>query len=809
MTSARLPLFSVAFVSASALAYEILLMKLFSIIQWHHFAYMIISLALLGYGASGTFLTLARERLMKIFPYAYIGNILLFSLSSVFCFIAAQQIPFNPLAVLWETKQLFWLFALYLLLALPFFFAANAIGLVFIRHKTDITRIYGADLLGAGLGSLGILALLYLLFPANALHAVALIALLGTAVGFKELSLKAHPAVLVLFVFSLSTLLLPDRDGMLNMNEYKELSRTLRVGGTKIIEERSSPLGLLSVVESQDVPFRYAPGLSMASAMEPPSQLGVFTNGDGMSAITQYPDSIQMLGYLDYQTSALAYHLGDPDEVLILGAGGGSDVLQALFHDTKRIDAVEIDPLMVDLVKNRYAGFAGDIYSMDNVKIHTAEARSFIASSARKYDLIQMSMVDSFGASSAGLQSLSENYIYTVEAFELYLRRLVPGGYLSVTRWLKLPPRDTLKLFATAVEALERNGAEDPKKQIVLIRGWQTSTLVVKNGIFSPEEIGRLKHFCDKRFFDVAYCGGIVESEANRYNILEKPYFFLGAQAVLLNRARYFDDYKFDLRPATDDRPYFYHFFKWKTLREILSLRGSGGLQLLEPGYLVLAASLFQAVVASFVLILLPLVRYRKAGKSTVSASKKKVFAYFFLLGLAFLFLEIYFIQRFILFLGHPLYALSVVLSSFLIFAGFGSSYSKRLGNLMGYPKSARYGIYAILFFGILYILALEQVFGFMLTQTEGVKIAVSILLIAPLAFAMGVPFAMGLSELGSHSESLIPWAWGVNGCASVISAVAATLVAIHFGFTVVMIMALFFYMAALLFFPDQAKSLT
>jgi hypothetical protein len=151
---------------------------------------MIISLALLGYGASGTFLVLVRERLMKIFPYAYVGNILLFSLSSILCFIAAMQIPFNPLAVFWETKQLFWLFALYLLLALPFFFAANAIGLVFIRHKSDVSRIYGADLFGAGLGSLGILALLYLLFPLNALHMVALFAFLGAAVGFRELRLR-------------------------------------------------------------------------------------------------------------------------------------------------------------------------------------------------------------------------------------------------------------------------------------------------------------------------------------------------------------------------------------------------------------------------------------------------------------------------------------------------------------------------------------------------------------------------------------------------------------------------------------------
>ncbi|MGB6018430.1 MAG: hypothetical protein WBF77_02440 [Sulfurimonadaceae bacterium] len=806
MTTTRLPYFSIALISASALAYEILLMKLFSIIQWHHFAYMIISLALLGYGASGTFLALARERLLTHFPYAYVGNIALFGLSSMFCFTLAQQIPFNPLEILWEIKQLFWLLGLYLLLALPFFFAANAVGLALTYHKTEISRVYGADLLGAGLGSLGILVLLYLFFPASILQLIAFAALFAALIGFKELGIKFKTGVLLLFALSILAVLLSGSGITLNINEYKDLSQTLRISGTKIIEERSSPLGMLSVVESPDVPFRYAPGLSMASDVEPPQQLGVFTNGDGMSAITKFPDKMEKLGYLDYQTSALAYHLGDPQKVLILGAGGGSEILQSLYHEAKEIDAVEIDPQMVDLVGTTYAGFAGDIYAMENVTVHTAEARGFVASSAQKYDLIQMAMVDSFGASSAGLHSLSENYLYTVEALQLYLQHLKPDGYLSVTRWLKLPPRDTLKLFATAIEALERNGAEEPQKHLLLIRGWQTSTLLVKNGIFSSAEFEALEHFCDERFFDIAYYDGLSQSEANRYNILDKPYFFQGTRALLENREQYFNDYKFNIRPASDDRPYFYHFFKWETLYEIFALRGTGGLHLLEWGYLVLIASLLQAIIASIVLILFPLIRYKKMQTSTIATSKKKVLLYFFVLGLGFLFLEIYFIQRFILFLSHPLYTVAVVLSSFLIFAGLGSSYSKHLAARKGYRTTARYGIYGILIFGLFYLLMLDQIFGFLLTQTEPIKIAASVLIIAPLAFAMGIPFAMGLSELGRHSEALIPWAWGVNGCASVISAVAATLVAIHFGFTVVMATSLLFYLAAYLSFPVQTE---
>ncbi len=801
----RMPYLSVALTSALALAYEILLMKLFGIIQWHHFAYMIISLALLGYGASGTFLVLARERLLKYFPYAYVGNILLFALSSILCFIVAQQIPFNPLELLWERTQLFGLFGLYLLLALPFFFVANAIGLVFIQYKTDISGLYGSDLFGAGLGSLGILILFYLFFPESILQLIAFLGLLSSVIATREVALRSN-AVLLLFAVVLFSILFFGRESTLKMNVYKDLSQTLQISGTKIIEERSSPLGMLSVVQSPEVPFRYIPGLSMASDVEPLEQLGIFTNGDGMSAISKYPEKLEELGYLDFQTSSLAYHLGDPDKVLILGAGGGSEILQALYNKVESIDAIEIDPQMVDLVGTKFAEFSGNIYARKGVTVHTAEARGFIASSKEKYDLIQMSMVDSFGASSAGLQSLSENYLYTVEAFQLYLRHLKPDGYLSLTRWLKLPPRDTLKLFATAITALEKNGVEDPKKHLVLIRGLQTSTLIIKNGIFSSAEIKELKRFCDERFFDTAYYDGLAKSGVNRYNILDRHYFFEGTQALLEHREQYFSDYKFDIRPATDDRPYFYHFFKWKTLGEIFALRGMGGLHLLEWGYLVLIASLLQAIIASIVLILLPLMWYRKAEKSRIATSKKRVLVYFFALGLSFLFLEIYFIQRFILFLSHPIYTIAVVLGSFLIFAGLGSSYSKRLGTLKGYSKSARYGIVGIFLFGLFYVLTLDHIFSFLLTQTDSIKIVASVVLIAPLSFAMGMPFPMGLSELGRHSESLIPWAWGVNGCASVISAVATTLVAMHFGFTVVMIMALLFYLVAYLSFPIQVK---
>jgi spermidine synthase len=805
MVNGPLPRLAIALTSASALSYEILLMKLFSIIQWHHFAYMIISLALLGYGMSGTFLTLFRERLVEHFQVVFTGSILLFAFTAPLCFFLAQSLPFNPLELLLDTKQLLWLGAIYLLLALPFFFAASAVGLAFVYYKDAVAHLYAADLIGAGIGSLGILALLYWFFPESALKIVSAAGVLAAAVALKELKVGDRRVLASLAVAVSALLLLSQSDTELRMNGYKDLSQTLRIQGAKVIDERSSPLGVLSVVENRSVPFRHAPGLSMEAGMEPPAQLGVFTNGDGLSTITRFTGSLEPLAYTDYQTSALPYHLGKIGSVLVIGAGGGSEVLQALYHGVDSIDAVEMNPQMIELVAERYAEYAGGIYAREEVTLHAAEARSFMAGTDSRYDLIQMAMVDSFGASAAGVQSLSENYLYTVEALRLYLERLNPGGYLAISRWMKLPPRDALKLVATALEALEQSGVENPQKQIALIRGWQTTTLVVKNGMIDADEVASLERFCESRYFDAAYYRGMEAASANRFNLMERPYFYEGTKAIAEGDEAFFENYKFMIEPSTDNRPYFNHFFKWETLRELLNLGSLGGMQMLEWGYLVLVASFLQAVAAAVVLILLPLLKLGVSA-SGIGVRKRRVFFYFLALGLGFLFIEIYFIQRAVLFLNHPLTAVAAVLGSFLVFAGLGSGFSRRLAAGKGNRAALYIAVSAVILFGLFYLFVMDGLFAALIHLTDVVKIMVTVLLIAPLAFAMGMPFPLGLSELGRNAPVLVPWAWGINGCASVISAVLATLVALHFGFVALMLAALVIYTVAVISFPVKAE---
>ena len=786
----RLPI-AILFVSAAAIGYEILLMPILSIGQWHPFAYMIIVLALLGYGASGTFIALCRKALEPRFEFAFALSALFFSIAMLLCFVLGQRMPFNAFEIVWDGRQLLNLSVIYLIFFMPFFFAACCIGLAFTCRRAEISRIYFFDLVGAGVGAVGIIGLLFVLSPQNALLVLVALALVASALG--GLRTVAHRGLIViqLLWFAFVALGLPPQWLELRLSEYKGLSQALQVIDSRVIDVTSSPLGLLTVVESPTVPFRHAPGVSFGTQYVPPEQLAVFSDGDSISAITRLDSDINRLGYFGDMTAALPYQLLDAPEVLVLGAGAGSDVLLALYHDASRVDAVELNPQMIDLVSDKYAAFAGNLYGDPRVSLHTGEARGFVVRSDKQYDLIQIGLLDSFGASGAGVQALHESYLYTVEGLREYLARLGPDGLLVITRWLKLPPRDSIKLFATAVAALRAAGVEQPGSSLAMIRSWNTSTLVIKNGEYSGDDLVAIREFARSRSFDTVYLPGITTAEANRFNQLDRAYLHDAAMALLgENPALLFEQYKFHVAPATDNRPYFFHFFKWRTLPEVLALRERGGAGLIEWGYLVLVATLIQAVIAGLVLILLPLARIKRSWPSGIGM---QMGGYFFLLGLAFLFVEMAFIQKFILFLSHPLYSVAVVLSGFLVFAGFGSAYSERLR--LNAPVTVAVG--AIAAISLIYLVLLPVIFSEFVGLVDSAKIAISVALIAPLAFCMGMPFPLGLKQLADSAPDFIPWAWGINGFASVVSAALATLLAIQFGFTIVLLLAVLLYSAA------------
>lgn len=796
------PLTALALVSAGALSYEILLSRLFSIIQWHHFAYMTISLAMLGYGVSGTVLTLLRERLLPRYGIVFAACAAAFGICAVGAFLLAQRLPFNPLEIFWDARQPFYLLLFYLLLAVPFLFAASCIGLTFARHGAAAHRIYSFDLLGAASGCLLIVLLLFLLPPMAALRAVGLLGLAASALAVWHFRLRPGwllPA-LAITAFALAAAL-PSSWTELRISPYKSLRQTLLMPETRVVAERFSPLGLLTVVESPRVPFRHAPGRSLNAVQEPPPQLAIFTDGDSLSALTRFDGRLEPLDYLDETTSALPYHLLTQPHVLVLGAGGGSGVLQALVEHARRVEAVDVDLRMVELVRDRFADFGGHLYRRPDVTIHVAEARSFVEASDVRYDLIQVELMDAFGAASNGLYGLSESYLYTVEGLQSYLHHLQPGGMLALTRWITLPPRDLLKLAATAMTALERAGVSAPEQRLALIRGWQTGTLLVKNGEFTAAEIAAIRAFAEARSFDVEWLPGLAREESNRYNMLDQPYFFDGVAALAgSQREDFIARYKFDLTPPTDDRPYFFRFFRWQSLPEILRLKERGGLPLLELGYPILLATLVQAILASTVLILLPLwLGLRGKIEEAAPSGKPAVFAYFALIGFAFIFVEIAFIQKFTLYLGHPLYAVAVVLCAFLLFAGLGSRKAPRLLARLPATRLPQtcWPVAGIALLVTLYLLTSPLLMQHGLGLPDPARIMLAVALIAPLAFLMGMPFPLGMAKVAANAPALLPWAWGVNACATVVGAALAALIALHLGFTGVASLAVLLYLAS------------
>jgi hypothetical protein len=608
------------------------------------------------------------------------------------------------------------------------------------------------------------------------------------------------------WLLSLLFALPEDRIG-LHISQFKGLSQALQVVDARVLAERSGPLGLLTVVESPSVPFHHAPGLSFKTRHLPPDQLALFTDAEGLSAINAYDGDPADLAYLGDVTAALPYQLLNGPSVLVLGAGAGNDVLLALWHGAHQIDAVELNPQTTALLREDFAGYSGRLYEHERVRWITGEARGFVARHENRYDMVHVALLDSPAVAGSGVQALGESYLYTVEALTRFLARLEPGGLLAITRWLKVPPRDSLKLAATVIEALRMAGVADPGRRLVAIRNWNTVTLLVKNGDFAEPGIAAVREFARQRSFDMAWYPAMPAAEANRFNRLDRPWLYQGIAALLGPGAgEFMDSYKFRIVPATDDRPYFFNYFKWRSLPELWELRKRGGAGLVEWGYLVLLATLVQAVVAGALLILLPL---GFVPRTWPAGTGRRMGSYFFLLGLAFLFVEMAFIQKFILFLSHPLYSVAVVLAGFLVFAGLGSAMSGRFARHCGGRQDVamRLAVTGIAAIVLLYLWLLPALFERFIGLGEVVRVLISLALIAPLACCMGMPFPLGLTRLAREAPAFVPWAWGLNGFASVLSAALATLLAIEVGFTAVLLLALVLYLLAAMVFTQSAKT--
>ena len=781
--------FAIALVSAAALAYQLLLMRWLAIAHWHPLAVVIISLALLGHGASGSALSVLGGRAVRRFDVAFPACAIAFAASAIACLWEARAIPFNGLELAWDPRHLGWLSALYLCLSLPFFFAACCFGLAFARFGAEIPRLYGADLLGAAGGVVIALALLQH-WPVE----TAIIAASGLAAIAACLMVPARVAALLAVPLVLAATLSIRHPPVPPVNEYKALAKALLVRDARIVATRHGAYGRIDVLDSPRVPLRYVPGLSLSNLQEPARQLGVFVDGDLAGVITDGRNP-RALAYLRHATTSWPYVLQPDARVLVLGAGTGGDAVQALAMGARSVDVVERDPRLIALVRSAYADFAGSPYARPRVRTHVADTRGFVRASTARYDLIVLAASASSAAGSAGVQAVSEDFASTIDAWRDLHDRLAPGGLLVVTRWEKQPPRDALKAFGTAIDALRAAGVADPGASLAMLRNWDAWTLVIARDAFTPRDMRVLRRFADDEGFDFVHAPGLVAADTNRFHRLARDDAFLGARALLSPGANaYLHAYKFDITPTDDDRPYFANFFRWATLPELWRLRAQGAAVLLDSGYLLLVAALVQAVPLAALLVLLPLFALPH-GDGASRIERTRAAAFFVALGLGFMLIEIACLARLQLLVGHPLLAIGTGIGGFLAFAGLGSTYAQRwLEHPMSIARKTRIAVAAIGIGLAWHVASFAVALSVTAAWPAWARALAALPTIAPLAFAMGLPFPLGLSRLAREAPAFVPWAWGLNGCASVVAAIAALLVALHVGLAATLLVALALY---------------
>lgn len=789
---------AIFFISAAALGLELVLVRAFSIGHWYHFSYLVISTALLGFAAGGAFVTIGSRLLTRHYAKSLWGFAFGLAVTVPIVFWISQNVPLDELQLIWDRRQILWLFAYYLLFFIPFFCAGTSVALAFTIFAGKAHSLYFYNMTGSGLGVAAIVILMYGNPPAALLliiSSIAFLAALILAFGVSRYFVAAT------FLCALAVILLFGLAGPVSLevkiSQNKSLVYYRALPDAETLAVRYSPLARLDCVQAPTI--RYFPSLSIAYQGRLPRQMLIISDADGISAINHFED-MNDLDCFDHTTSAIGYHLLSEPDVCIIGAGGGSDIAQALALNARSIAAVEMNSQIVDLVRDKFGEFASGLYNRNDVRIIVAEGRNFLQTTNQFFDIINISLLDSFTASAAGLYALNESHLYTIEAVKQALSRLRPTGLLSITRALKTPPpRDSLKMFATVVESLRRRGISEPAGHIIMIRSWATATIVVSPQPFSKSQIENAHKFAHQRCFDLVHLPGIEPNDVNLFHILEEPIYYESTQRILSAQCEsFYRNYIYNIRPATDDRPYFFDFFKWKSLPYMIRTLPRQWLPFSEWAYLVLVATLLQAIAASAAFILLPLLIAKPI--KAVRAGKLAALGYFLLLGLSYMFLEMGFIQKLTLLIGHPVFGVAVTLVGFLFFSGCGSLTSGRLLRQTETPKAVnliRLAVLAIIVIGIIEIILVTFAFEWLISFSRPARILLGLVITAPLAFFMGMPFPTALRVLNISSRPLIPWAWGVNGFASVTGAVLGTFLAISVGFTILMLTALACYLLA------------
>jgi spermidine synthase len=788
-------LLAVALISVAVLGLEVALMRSLSISRWHHFAYLVISLALLGFGASGTWLALR--------PDGQRGNLarwnrpltLALALGITLCYRLADALPIQMQYLLYSGQQILYLLAYQLLLFLPFLLAGLLIGGTLVRFAASAPLVYGANLVGSGAGPILALLLMFPLSPPRLIQGAALLTWASSFLWSPPPPKKPGPRRQNILAFVLGLLLVGDLllPSPLHIDPQKMLSQLRRweaQGDARHLLTRQGPRGRLDVFASPRLHYTLFAGLTANSP--PPSQALLLVDGDSAGPIFSIQDAAEA-PILDHTLMSVAYRLLPRARVLLLGEASGVNIWLARRFGARQITAVQNDPQIIDLFRGPLASLSGSVFSGPDLQVSATAPRHFLERSRDDFDLIQIVAAEGMAAGVSGLLSLHEEYLLTAEGMARCLERLSPGGVVSITRGIQSPPRDNIKILATLAAALERVGVEKPEAHLAQVRNHLALCTLASRTPFTAKEQRELIRISNTLWLDIDLLPGFDPTSRPPFNQLITPpgikgslYHYAAAEIFSPRREGFFRSYAYNVRPATDDRPYFFDFFRWRSLPRLMEAYGPHWFQRLELGYAILVISLCQIVVVAVPVLLVPLL-LRTRGPGT-RAGGRSALAYFLLLGVGYLALEMTLMQRCTLLLGDPILAAAGVLSAFLLFSGCGSLLGRRWFGSPLPALAAAAGAIALC------APLLLPVSGWLLApvaswSTAG-RFLVTLVLVAPVAFFMGWPFPIGLLLLERRSPSLIPWAWGINGFASVAAAPLAVLLSMSFGFRVVLVAA-------------------
>jgi spermidine synthase len=768
----------IAAISAALLMTELALTRIFSVTMYYHFAFLAISIALFGLSASGVLVYSIRRRLAVIGTRDLLAAGALIhavaTLAALACLVRIRVgLNYSP-------RNLALMLAIYGLAALPFFTGGAVISLAFARLATRINLLYASDLIGAAAGCLVLIPLLNQLGAPGVVMIAAALSMCA-AVGFTSPVRRPRVGLIAIAIMAIPSVAQVARLGPFDIVDTKGHE------GDRVLFSKWNSFSRVAVYDRAHGDWSLSPTFTGARG----ESLFMDIDSAASTPIVKGTGRPEDAAYLRYELTALAYGLVERPAgftALVIGPGGGRDLLSALVFGATRVDGVEINPIIVrDVMLQRFHEYSGHLYTDPRVAIHVDDGRSFVRRSTSTYDVIQASLVDTWAATAAGAYTLTENSLYTAEAFGEYLDHLSSDGLLTVTRWVF----DGLRLVTLAQEACAARGL-DASKHLAIVRYDRVATFLLKRTPFTADEIERLQTRSRELGFTVLYAPGLEAPV-----IAEEPVEMVrsGTSAadyrrliLAEDREAFIDRYPLDIRPTTDDRPFFFH-----TTRLADQFEVAFGRSMLFGNGLSALLTLFGI---SAVLVLLFIVGPLFLGGERPGPGWAGWLAYFGALGAGFMLLEVALLQRFVLLLGHPVYSLTVTLFSLLLGTGIGSLISRRVPD-SGVTQVTTRAIAAIVAVAVAAPFALPWLIDMAIPWSLPLRIAAAVGVLVPLGVLLGMPLPGGMRLLSAGRPEIVPWGWGINGAFSVIGATLAVFIAMNWGFSVTLVAAAIVYLAA------------